>query len=349
MNTTKWKLFEVSEIFTILTGALLKPSYLKSGLIPRITATSFNNGISTFTNEISDKNFRKYNNFISVSFLGDVFYQPNEVSLDMKIHGIKLKDRKMTKDIALYLIPLIKKFSKKYSYGNQLSSSVLARQKLLLPIKPNGSPDWEYMEYSVREAKRNRNEELVKHLRIELDKVREFKEVNLINKEWTTFKVKDIFKITRVTGEKINDYSDGPVPYVTTSSVNNGVTDFIETTNNISNAKTLSINPIGSSVFYHDYVYVGRGGAGSSINTLELIENRVMNEYIGLFIATALSKNTEIKASYGVQLNGDRLKNMKFLLPINSHNNPDYDLMENYIKKLKFNRITKALNFLENN
>lgn len=346
MNEVNWRVFEVEKIFEIVTGALLNSSDLKEGNIPRITATSLNNGISTFTKEIAHKNFRTYKNFISVSFLGDVFYQPETVSLDMKIHGLKIKNRNLNKELALYLIPLIKKFSKKYNYGNQLSTSVLARQKLLLPTKLDGTPNWEYMERYILYQKNESVDNVLKFLNLELTEASNFKSVNLKNVNWKEFKVNEIFKINRVTGGKNDEYKKGVIPYVTTSGINNGVTDYIDSVDDISKSKTLTINPIGSSVFYHDYNYVGRGGAGSSINTLELKKNIKINQYIGMFISVALSKNSKVKASYGVQLNGSRLKNMKFLLPANN-NQPDYEFMENYIKGIKYNSIIQTIKFLE--
>lgn len=134
LNNIEWKEFKISEIFNIFTGATIRQSDLIKGKIPRITATNLNNGIAFFTQETNNYNFKKFKNFISISFLGSVFYQPKEVSLDMKIHGIKIKDRELNTHIALFLIPIIKRFSFKYTYGYQLSTSILKAQKLQLPV-----------------------------------------------------------------------------------------------------------------------------------------------------------------------------------------------------------------------
>ncbi len=150
LNDIEWKEFKISEIFNIFTGATIRQSDLIKGKIPRITATNLNNGIAFFTQETNNYNFKKFKNFISISFLGSVFYQPKEVSLDMKIHGIKIKDRELNTHIALFLIPIIKRFSFKYAYGYQLSTSILKAQKLQLPVNSKGQPNWEFMENFMR-------------------------------------------------------------------------------------------------------------------------------------------------------------------------------------------------------
>lgn len=152
LDNIEWKEFKISEIFYIFTGATIRQSDLIKGKIPRITATNLNNGIAFFTQETKNYNFKKFKNFISISFLGSVFYQQEEVSLDMKIHGIKIKDRELNIYTALFLIPLIKKFSFKYEYGSQLSTSILKAQKLQLPIDSKGEPHWEFMENFMREV-----------------------------------------------------------------------------------------------------------------------------------------------------------------------------------------------------
>ena len=52
------------------------------------------------------------------------------------------------------------------------------------------------------------------------------------------------------------------------------------------------------------------------------------------------------KASYGVQLNGKRLKSTKFYLPVTDDNEPDWKFMESYMKQVEFNQLTKLINYL---
>ena len=156
----RYEEFRVGDLFEtsnksktkVLTGAYLSKDILNENLgdIPRITVTSYNNGISGYYKEnIDDPNYRIYENFISVSFLGDCFYQQNKASLDMKVHCLKLRDHEMNTSIGLYITTVLKKMIQMYSYGSQLSSEKLAEVLITLPAKSEGTPDFDYMEKSI--------------------------------------------------------------------------------------------------------------------------------------------------------------------------------------------------------
>lgn len=173
LQDVQWKEFRIKDIFNVFTGSLIQKKLIKEGIIPRITATDVNNGIALFTDSLSDKKFKKYSNFISISFLGSVFYQQNEVSLDMKIHGIKIKNKALNKEIALFLIPLIKNFAFKFNYGYQLSTSILKIQKLMLPVDKNGNPNWQFMEKYIKQEQKEITEKVVKYYQNKLDEILE--------------------------------------------------------------------------------------------------------------------------------------------------------------------------------
>ncbi|WP_288623335.1 restriction endonuclease subunit S [uncultured Streptococcus sp.] len=145
-----WKVFRVDEIFDLFTGASISQDKFSAGKIPRVTATDLNNGIGLFTNRLENKNYRIFDNFISVSFLGSIFYHSYEASLDMKIHGLKVKERELNPNLAHFLITCLKSSLPQASYGNQLSSKDLLTKSILLPINEKGTPDWTFMENYVQ-------------------------------------------------------------------------------------------------------------------------------------------------------------------------------------------------------
>lgn len=154
IDISDWHEFRVGDLFETLggkrvpTGSYVKKAVLDANLgqIPRITVTGLNNGIDGYYNEsINDSNYRIYENFISVTFLGDCFYQKHKASLDMKVHCLKLLDIDLNEKIALFLITTLKKEMLTYNYGDQLNSENLKDIILKLPSK-NDQPDWEYME-----------------------------------------------------------------------------------------------------------------------------------------------------------------------------------------------------------
>ncbi|HGR8307844.1 TPA: restriction endonuclease subunit S [Streptococcus pneumoniae] len=120
---------------------------------PRISATNIDNGILGYYEDIDDKNYRVFENFISVSFLGAVFYHKYKASLDMKIHCLKLKNKELNKEVAFYLTSIIRQALKNTEYKDQISSTVLPDIKIKLPIDSRGTPDWNYMERYIEDLK----------------------------------------------------------------------------------------------------------------------------------------------------------------------------------------------------
>lgn len=166
----EWKEFRCNDVFNIYTGASIPVKDLIQGEIPRVTASETNNGIIGYYEKMNVKNYRELNNFISISFLGGVFYHPYTASLDMKIHAVKLPNRELTKELGMFLVRVIKQTVCRFSYGDQLSSTDLPRQKILLPVDDNGNPDFDFMENYVKEKENKMVEKYVKYLKT-LDKL----------------------------------------------------------------------------------------------------------------------------------------------------------------------------------
>ena len=157
INISDWREFKIKDLFItykknkkdyVPTGASIIKRELVEGNTPRITVASINNGIVGYYNSNS-KNYREYENFISVSFLGTVFYQRGRASLDMKVHCLQLKDRELNTNLGLYLATIVRETLKNSSYADQISSTVLPEIIIKLPTDKNGNPDYNYMEMYI--------------------------------------------------------------------------------------------------------------------------------------------------------------------------------------------------------
>lgn len=160
IDTSTWGEFVVGELFETngnktYTGAGIPKNNLESGSTPRITVTDKNNGIIGYFDDTDNVNYRVYENFISVSFLGTVFWHPYKASVDMKVHVLnKLKRAELNEKRALFLVACIKKTIATFSYAEQLSASKLYDLSIKLPLKPSADPsnysqediDWDYMD-----------------------------------------------------------------------------------------------------------------------------------------------------------------------------------------------------------
>ena len=155
IDTNGWKKFQVGELFEtekmgrkiqVPTGSWIASKNLAPGSTPRITVSGVNNGITGYYKDIDDANYRVYQNFISVSFLGTVFYQADRASLDMKVHCLKPLNIELNEPVATFLVTMIKKALGSIEYSDQISSTVLPGLELMLPVTVSGEPDWVYMD-----------------------------------------------------------------------------------------------------------------------------------------------------------------------------------------------------------
>lgn len=313
------------------------------GDVPYITRTDLQNGINLF---ITENQLSKYSkdegNVITIGLdTQTVFYQGKPFYTGQNIQV--LRNENLNKEIAMFIIPSIKIQMRKFNWGgNGATLGRLNRTRLILPIDSQGQPNWQFMENYIKQEQKIQTRKVIDYYERKLVELAG-DVVGLNQVEWKTFKVKDVFEVKSVRGKSISNYKNGDTPYVTTSSLDNGLSHFISSEDRISIGKCISIDPIGGKAFFHDYNFVGRGGAGSAIN---LLYNDNLDEKVGLFICKMLESSSMNKASYGVQLNGNRLKNLSFLLPVDSNGNPNFQYMSDFVKKLELDKVQEVLEYI---
>lgn len=340
LKNIQWGEFEIGKIFNVSTGNLLPKEILKKGNIPRITATDNNNGIYGFYQKVNHKNYRELTNFISVSFLGSVFYHSYTASLDMKIHSIQIPNKELNTYLAEFIVLCIKRTVSIFSYGDQLSSSDLPKKKILLPINSKGEPDYAFMEQFMRQKEQEKIDKFQNYIVKRIEQVKDFETTKPLNQmEWGEFYLNQVFtKIQRGKRLKKDDHIKGKMPYVSSSALNNGIDGFVKNKEQVRIfQKCLSIANSGSvgATFYQPFSFV----ASDHITKLE---NKDFNEFIYLFIASITERLKE-KYSFNREINDTRIQREKILLPIDKNGQPDYDYMENYIKKLEYEKLTKYI------
>lgn len=338
LTDVEWGEFKVGDIFEIFTGSLIDNP--KSGTIPRITATDVNNGVAMFTSRYEEK-ARYFSNFISVSFLGSVFYHKDTVSLDMKIHGIKPCRYELKSESALFLIPLIKNFSFKYSYGYQLSTRILVNQKLMLPIDSQGQPNWQFMEDYIKQEQKQQAQKIIDYYERKL--VELAGDVMGLDKvEWKTFRFTEVFQEIQ-RGKRLTkaNQTDGLKPYISSTSDNNGVDAFIGNKTGVrkfEDVLTLANSGSVGSTFYQQFEFV----ASDHVTALKS-ENA--DKYAYLFLSTVV-KRLEEKYSFNREINDTRIKREKIILPADKNGKPDFQYMSDFVKKLELDKVQEVLEYI---
>lgn len=339
VNIDSWEDFEIGELFItekkgkalqVPTGVSIPKRYLSDGNIPRISATNINNGILGLYKKEDCKEYKVFNNFISVSFLGIAFYHDYEASLDMKIHCLKLKDRDLNKHIALFLISIIRKILSNTEYSNQISSTVLPNLKVKLPVISPKTPNWEYMEDHIKQLETT-SEEIACNISDYLNKS-EPKKVN--TKEWKEFEINTLFIIKRPDARSAKKYEDGKIPFVSSGNFNNGIDSYKKPFEDeaLDKGNCITVSPVDGSTFYQENDFLGRGGGGSSII---LLYNDNLNKLNGLFLSTIINKTLKKLYEYNNMGNSETIKKEKIKLPITTENKPDWSYMEKFITDIE--------------
>ncbi len=285
-----WQKFKIEQLFTVSTGANVPKSKIREGTMPRITATDTCNGIDSFTVELCINAFRTNKNCISVSFLGSVFYQPYNASYDMKIHSLTLNDRTLTRYVGLFISTELRRQFQKFSYGNQLSSSDLPHQNILLPVTTDGVPDWDFMEAYMQQKEQQLLKPTIEKLCKRLISER-LTNVNgggnSLHSNWKEFVFGEEFSI-KATQSGIDKNKliniQGDYPYITRTDTTNGMDMFVGSQSDrycMDNGNVITIGLDTQTVFYQPTsFYTGQN--------IQIIRHDKLDKYNALFLIVAI-------------------------------------------------------------
>jgi len=337
LKNKEWKEFEFEELFEInSTSSGIDRNKLinKKGTIPYLTRSEKNNAYDSFICEQDDKYRIDDSNVITIGLdTQTVFYQPNKFYTGQNIQILKSKH--LDKEIAQFLIPLIKRQMEKFNWGgNGATLTRLKRSKLLVPINSLGKPDFEFMEAFMKQKEQEKFQEYNNFIKQRLEKLKEYKTVQPIEeKEWGEFFIEDVTQI--LSGHDIygSERIKGNTPYISATANNNGIGYFVGNNNPTKESGCLSVNRNGSVgySFYHPYEALFS-------NDCRKLRLKNPNKHIGIFISQQITRQRG-KYGYGYKMGTARLKRQKIMLPVNDQNEPDYDYMENYMKQLEYEKL----------
>lgn len=133
------------------------------GKYPYVARGSSNNGIRGYITE--DEQYLSPAK--SLSFGQDtatVYYQPDAYFTGDKIKVMVLNNRELTPELAEYFIAAIAKAFSNFAWGqNSFNESIIKSTKIVLPVKSDGTPDFDYMERYIRVIEKLAIADVVKH------------------------------------------------------------------------------------------------------------------------------------------------------------------------------------------
>lgn len=158
VNINKWQEYRLGDLFYKCN--LNKKNNLKKIFdvslektdefdLPLVNAKHYNNGImyygrcSDFDSEIMTLDIVQN----GAAAVGDVYAQPQRTGVLEDAYLVKTYDNIASADVLLFLATVIQKDIKQhFSYDDKCTWDKAKEMTIHLPAKPNGKPDWEYME-----------------------------------------------------------------------------------------------------------------------------------------------------------------------------------------------------------
>ena len=338
LKDVEWGGFFISEIFSFTErGRRLKIDDRENGNIPFVTAGESDNGISSFICNIKQKS---YNKAITIDMFGNAFFQKGCFKCDDNI--TVLQNDLFSDSIYIFLTSRLNILNEKYSYGKQLRPNRLFRDKIMLPTKEDGNPNWNFMEEYIKEREKKQRNDLKEYYQSRLLDLVICPEV-LIDVEWGEFFVSDVFDTVQ-RGKRLTKANqiDGEIPYISSTALNNGVDNFIGNTEKVrksDNDLTLANSGSVGACFYHNYEYI----ASDHVTSLKLPNG---SDTVYKFISVILGRLEE-KYSFNREINDTRIKREKILLSIDKDGNPNWFYMENFIKNIEQKQIKNVLQYLD--
>jgi restriction endonuclease S subunit len=150
--------------------------------------------------------------------------------------------------------------------------------------------------------------------------------------EWEPFKLSQIFEIKK--GKRITklDLIPGNTPFISAIDNNNGIRQYVGVVpNHTSNTITVNCNGSVGKAFYQEKSF----WASDDVNVL--YPKFDLNKYIALFIITLIEKE-KFRFNYGRKWHKERMDEGVIHLPVKEDGSPNYDLMERYVKSLKYSQ-----------
>lgn len=343
-ENSKWKKFVISELFSIEKVKGKPIENYQKGTIPYISTSMFNNGLIDFVEYNDDAISKKY--AISIDPInGKAFYHDYQfVGRGYSGASVNLLYNKyMNKYSALYICKMIELTSRsKASYGNLFNGKRLQNAVIILPADKNGAPDYCLMEEYVKGKMFEEIKKIKEYCNNRLKNIQYKNIVPLKAKKWCHFPISNICLIDSGIDIYDSERIEGKIPYITSTSTNNGIKYFVSNTNKTKSSGSISVNRNGSVgyAFYHKYE------ALYSNDCRKITLKKYNNEFVSLFITNQIMQQKS-KYGYGYKMGTARLRKQQILLPVDENDSPDYEYMEQYIKNIMFEQYSRYLQFLE--
>lgn len=330
----KFKKFKVKDLFTSESGNTdLKQVDINGLGLPVITSGQKNYGILGLTDKKAKIISR---NTITVDMFGYAYYRDFEYKMVTHARVFALIPKNnfhMSINSGLYIQTCLNKLVSKYSYNNMCSFNKIKNECIVLPVI-NNKIDFDYMDKYIAELKQQRIAELDCYLHNtglnDYHLSEEDKSILTKKIKMKDFRIGDLFVIKK--GKRLTKANQikGEIPFVGSSSINNGITAYISNNKYMHPAGSITVTYNGSvgQSFLQDKDF----WASDDVNVLYSKYN--ISKEAKLYLITSLKK-LSVKYSYNFKWTKEKMNNDTIALPVTNNQKPDWKYMERYIKAIE--------------
>lgn len=375
IDTSNWSEFRIGDIFEKIDtwkidgkAGDFPTSRDAEHEIPLLTSSSQNQGLTRFAPRSACPTI--LSNVISVASngaAGETFYQEDEFAVLQDAYAIRPIGRDIpNRECGLFLASVIgARLRGNFDWSNKANWPKVRELKIKLPVIETEEIDWRYMEERIAELEAERIAKLEAYLAEtglnDYELTEEDKEIlstKLIDsskqvgqsqstisgdgcwKEAREFKVGDLFKSS--TGDvdlQQKDIDNEGIYFINSGVQNCGIKGKTSREAKVFPANTITIDFFGNA-YYRDFEYK----LATHNHVFSLSGNCIKNEKVGVYLATILSKMSNLFC-YNNMLTWSKLKVMHIPLPINENGAPDYDYMEKYIRAIEKLTIVNVIKY----
>ena len=163
----------------------------------------------------------------------------------------------------------------------------------------------------------------------------------LSNLTWKEFYFTDIFtEIQRGKRIKKADHKLGNTPYVSSTANSNGIDGFLGNESSVrrfENCLTLANSGSVGSAFFHSYEFV----ASDHVTKLK---REGLDKYAYLFMIPIINRLSE-KYGFNREINDERIKREKIILPANEDGQPDFAFMSSFMQQVEQDILGTTLSY----
>lgn len=330
IDTSKWTEFRVGDLFEIVSGKGITKKEITEhgGSLPAIQSGEERFGLMGYINEeycIKKKYAISKGECLTVARSGSSGYVGYQAKKCVVGDSAKILEPKFESNTSrlLFIRALLMENKKKYAYKDKVTTENYEKDVILLPATPSGDPDWEYMENYMRKYEQQTNASItaLKHL------VVTHKPQRVDTSNWKEFTLKEL-GFENFHGKRLTkaERKDGNTPFITAGKENQGIIGTIgnnwPTYNN-----AITVDMFGN-VFYHQ-------GELAGDDNIYFFTNDTLNEYVKQFIVVSLQSVIKSSFEYRDQFRQDNADNAKVYLPVTSSGDPDWNLMEQYMRQVE--------------